>query len=631
MMHNQIGTWLMLCASVLMFNTGIAHADQNSTGKPNILWLTSEDHGPHMGCYGDPLARTPNVDALAAKGMLFTHAWSCAPVCAPARTTIITGIYPPSMGAEHMRSEVPLPTGTTMFPVLLREAGYYCSNNAKEDYNVTKPGKVWDNSSKKGDWRNRKPGQPFFAVFNAEASHESKIRNRPHKQVLDPAKVQLPAYHPDTPEVRQDWAQYYDQVSVADAVAGSHLKRLSEDGLTDDTIVFFFADHGSGMPRSKRWPGNSGLQMPMVVYFPEKWRHLAPREYQPGSKSDRLVSFVDLAPTVLSLAEIEPPKWMQGHAFAGKYQTEPQPFIYGFRGRMDERIDFARSVTDGRYVYLRNYLPHLSTAQHVGYQFETPTTRVWKQLFDAGKLNAAQSQFWTAPRAPEELYDLQHDPDEVQNLASSQEHQPMLKKLRKAQQDLARTIRDTGYLTEAEVHTRSGDKPPRDVLGDDNIYPFEFIFAAANLASSGRTEDVPELRKLLQNGESGVRFWGVMGIVMRGPQSVAEQREELVKLLSDQSASVRIAAAEALGTYGMAEDLPRALETLKECADPTHTGAYAATLAMNVIDRLGEKAAPLFEFIKTMPTKDPRAVGRANEYVGRMRAKVMATAASIKE
>jgi uncharacterized sulfatase len=598
---------------------GAIAADQ-----PNILWITSEDHGPHMGCYGDKFATTPNVDALAAKGMLFKRAWSCAPVCAPARTTIISGMYPPSLGAEHMRSEVPMPRGTKMYPQFLREAGYYCSNNSKEDYNLTKPGEVWDNSSGNGHWRNRKPGQPFFAIFNSTKSHESQLRTRPHTAIHDPAKVRVPAYHPDTPEVRQDWAQYYDKVSEVDADAGKRLAEIAEAGLADDTIVFYYADHGSGMPRNKRWPCNSGLQMPLVVYFPAKWRHLAPKEYQPGGASDRIVSFVDLAPTLLSLAGVKPPEWMQGHAFAGKFQTQPQEFIHGFRGRMDERIDFVRSVTDGRFVYLRNYLPHLSQAQKVNYQFQTPTTRVWHQLFTEGKLNDAQSIFWKTPKAPEELYDLQTDPDEVRNLAASPEHQAVLRKMRAAQQAHAARIRDTGFLPEAEVHARSGDLAPRDALSTDKAYPFKRIAAAAETASLLKPDALPELKKFLKDGDSGVRYWGAMGILMRGTGAVNDTKAELTKALGDSSPSVRIAAAEALGKFGGNGDLQSALAALKDCADPTKTSAYAATAAMNVIDALGPKAAGLADFIKTMPLKDPKAVGRANEYVGRLRETILA-------
>ena len=228
----------------------------------------------------------------------------------------------------------------------------------------------------------------------------ARFARGPHAQITDPAAIRVPAYHPDTPEVRQDWAQYYDKVSEVDADAGSSVKEIEQAGLASDTIVFYYADHGSGMPRSKRWTGNSGLQVPLVVYFPERWRHLAPREYQPGGQSDRLVSFVDFAPTLLSLVGVEPPAWMQGHAFAGPFQTAPPALLFGERGRMDERYDLVRSVTDGRYVYLRNFYPHVSQAQHVDYQFMTPTTRVWRDWFDRGLTNDAQSIFWRVPQCP---------------------------------------------------------------------------------------------------------------------------------------------------------------------------------------------------------------------------------------
>ncbi|HRK13105.1 MAG TPA: sulfatase, partial [Prosthecobacter sp.] len=489
----------------------------NAAGKPGILWLTSEDHSPHMGCYGDKIARTPNVDALAAKGMLFQKAWSVAPVCAPARTAIISGIYPSSSGGLHMRSMVSLPEDVRMYPAILREAGYYCTNNSKTDYNLRETGKVWDESSNKAHWKNRAEGQPFFAIFNSTKSHESQIRTRPHTQITKPDDVRVPAYHPDTPEVRQDWAQYYDKVSEADADAGRHLKELEEAGLAEDTIVFYYADHGSGMPRGKRWPSNTGLHVPFVVYFPEKWKHLAPKEYMPGGKSDRLISFVDLAPTLLSLAGIEPPKWMQGRAFAGPYQSEPQPFIFGERGRMDERMDLVRSVTDGRYVYLRNYHPHVSQAQRVAYQFETPTTRVWHDLYTQGRTNEAQSRFWKTPKDTEELYDLKSDPDEVLNLAQSPEHRAILEKLRAAQREHLARVRDICFLPEREIHTRSEGGTPYETARDERKYPFEKILAAAELAAGMDSTASGELARLMrEDGDSAVRHWGALGLLMRG-------------------------------------------------------------------------------------------------------------------
>ncbi len=248
-----------------------------------------------------------------------------------------------------------MPEFMKMYPQFLRERGYYCTNNSKEDYNLTKPGQVWDESSGKAHWKNRQPGQPFFAIFNITVSHESQIRTRPHTLVHDPAQAPLPAYHPDTPEVRHDWAQYYDKVTEMDAQAGQRLKELEEAGLADETIIFFYGDHGSGMPRSKRWPYDSGLHVPLIVHVPDKFRELAPKDYQPGGATDRLVAFVDLAPTLLSLAGVKPPEWMQGHAFLGRFEAPPQKYLFGFRGRMDERYDMVRSVRN-RALRLRPQL-----------------------------------------------------------------------------------------------------------------------------------------------------------------------------------------------------------------------------------------------------------------------------------
>ena len=468
---------LLLAAALLLVVVRAAE-------QPNILWLTSEDHGQQMGCYGDTVARTPNVDALAAKGMLFRHAWSNHPVCAPARTAIISGLYSQSSGGLNMRSMVPVPPGFKLYPQHLREAGYYVTNNSKTDYNVRAPANLWNESSGTAHWRNRPAGHPFFAIFNSTKSHESQIRTRPHQAIIDPAKVRVPAYHPDTPEVRQDWAQYYDKVSEADADAGARLRELAAAGLAEDTIVFYYADHGSGMPRSKRWPSDSGLRVPMVVYFPPKWRHLAPKEYAPGAQSDRLVSFVDLAPTVLSLAGIAPPAAMQGRAFAGPHQVDGPAYLHGFRGRMDERYDLVRSVTDGRYVYLRNHWPHVSQGQRVRTQFQMPTTQVWRRLFDEGRANDAQSIFWREPKAPEELYDLHSDPDEVRNLAAAPEHRVALERLRGEARAHAARIRDLGFLPEAEIHARAGRAAPRDALATDAAYPFARVVAAAEVLSA---------------------------------------------------------------------------------------------------------------------------------------------------
>jgi uncharacterized sulfatase len=583
--------------------------------RPNIVWITCEDTGPQLGCYGDAYANTPNLDKLAKNSLRYRTAWSNAPVCAPARTTIISGLYPTSTGAEHMRSMTSLPASMRMYPCYLRDAGYYATNNDKEDYNLNYTGgsqaAVWDDSSRKAHWRNRSSGQPFFSIFNFTTTHESQIRRRPHNLVHDPAKVRIPAYHPDTPEVRHDWAQYYDNITTMDEQAGAVLKQLEDGGLLSDTIVFFYGDHGSGMPRSKRWPYNSGLQVPLLVHIPEKYRSLAPKDYRPGGVTGRLVSFVDLAPTVLSLAGIQPAAHFQGGAFLGTHQAAPHQFLHGFRGRMDERYDCVRSVRDERYVYIRNYMPHEIYGQHIAYMFETPTTRVWRELFDAGKLNAAQSRFWQEKPA-EELYDLERDPDEVNNLASSPAHSGQMERLREAQRAHLLQVRDVGLLPEDEIHARGQGSSPFEMARDSAKYPLERIHSTAEVASQRRPDQLPRLVASLKDSDSGVRYWAALGLLM------LERHTELAGSLNDPAPAVRIVAAEAQGRFGAPESLPKALDTLLALSDAAVNSAYVSMQALNAIQSIGKKAAGAKPKLAELQVRDPKAPARVNEYAPRM-------------
>ncbi len=588
-------------------------AGVSAAERPNILWLTAEDHGPHLGCYGDPLARTPHMDALAARGLRYARAWSNVPVCAPARTAIITGLYPSSSGALHMRSMVPLPPEIRLYPELLREAGYHCTNNVKEDYNVIKARKVWDDSSATAHWRDRPAGRPFFAVFNSMASHESRIRARPHEAVTDPAAVRVPAHHPDLPEVRQDWAQYYDKVSAADAELGARLREVVEAGLADDTIVFFYADHGSGMPRHKRWAGNSGLHVPFIVHFPEKWRHLAPADYAPGGVSERLVSFVDLAPTLLSLLGLAPPEWMQGRAFAGPHQAPPPEFLFGERGRMDERADAVRTVTDGRFVYLRNFHLHTPHGQHVTYQQETPATRAWHALHAAGGTNDATSRFWRAPRDPEELYDLHEDPDEVNNLAGSPAHRAVRERLAAALRAHQLAIRDVCLLPEHELHTRAPGTPPYNLARDGGRFPLERLLDSAGLAAGFDAAAIPRLRELLGDPDGAVRHWAARGLLHRGAPAVVAADGELGAALDDPSPAVRITAAEALARHGPAPRRAAALEVLRVLASPSANGLLTALPALQAIDDLGPLAAPLAGYVRGLEPVGPSPHANYNQ------------------
>ena len=588
---------------------------------PNILWISSEDNGPHLGVYGDSYADTPNLDALGARGMIYRNAWSTAPVCAPARTTIISGMYPPSTGSQHMRSSTRLPRPMKMFPQYLREAGYYTSNNSKEDYNLIKPGKVWDESSPQAHWRKRAPGQPFFSVFNLTVTHESQIRKRPHAAVHDPATVRVPAYHPDTPETRQDWAQYHDKMTEMDGLAGKVLEQLKADGLEEDTIVFYWADHGPGLPRSKRWTYNSGLNVPLILYIPEKFRHLRPAEYATGGESGRLAGFVDFAATVLSLAGIQPPDHFQGHAFAGRYEAPPQPYLYGFRGRMDERYDMVRSVRDQRYVYIRNFMPHRIYGQFVEYMFRTPTTAVWHKLYTEGKLSPPRTHFWETKPA-EELYDLDEDPDETRNLANSPEHASVLERLRAARREWSLSIRDLGFLPENAIHSRSGHDAPHTMGADPARYPVERIMAMAELASSMQEDVEPELRSGFADPDSAVRYWAALGALMRGEAGVGALAAPLREALSDDDPAVRVAAGEALGRYGNDPDTERALAVLVELADAEKHGLHVAMMALNALDYMEDRAEPALKRILALPQELPVMDRRFRIYLPNLIAKI---------
>jgi len=440
-----------LCArsvfTALLLSIGLATQLASATERPNILWITCEDISPNLGCYGDPDAKTPHLDKLASEGVRYTHAFSVAGVCAPSRSCLITGMYPSSLGSQHMRCSARLPQSIRCFTEYLRDAGYYCSNNVKEDYNFRTPKTAWDASSRQAHWRNRREGQPFFSVINFTTTHESQIR-LPEKQFAertaslsaderhDPARVRVPPWHPDVPEVRRDWARYHDLITAMDRQAGELLNQLEDDGLADSTIVCFFSDHGVGLPRGKRWLYDAGTRVPLIVRFPKAFDRFAPGA--PGTICDRLVSFVDFAPTVLSLAGVEAPAHFQGDAFLGPRAGSSRQYVFGIRDRMDERYDLIRSVRDRRYKYIRNYRPELPYAQFIEYMEQMPTMKAWRRLAAEGKLQGPAALFMQPRKPVEEEYDTLSDPDEVRYLAASDEHREVLERLRAAHFDWVR-------------------------------------------------------------------------------------------------------------------------------------------------------------------------------------------------
>jgi len=594
-------------AALAAVDWGGARAAETSS-RPNILWIVSEDNNPFLGCYGYPLARTPTLDGLAKEGVLYENCFSQAPVCAPSRFTLITGMYAASCGpAHHMRARGKIPKDLRGFPAYLRDAGYYCTNNAKTDYNAPINIKdAWDECSNKAHWRDRPAGKPFFAVFNHEVTHESQLfpqnqaRYKPLPEPTDPAKIVLPAYHPDTPELRRDWANYFDQMARLDAQVAKLLKQLQDDGLAEDTIVFYYGDNGGVLPRSKRFCYDSGLHVPLLIRFPRKFQRLAPAAA--GSRVDAPVSFVDFAPTVLSLAGVAIPKPMQGHAFLGPQNAGPQEFAFSFRNRMDERYDMVRTVRGKRYRYIHNYMPHLVYGQHVQYMFGQTSVKVWDRMYREGKLSGPPKLFWEE-KPEEELYDLQTDPSEVKNLVASPEHREILERMRGALREHLLAIGDNGFIPEGSA--LEGYQATRDPAA----YPLEKILQAADTATKRDPANLPKLIAGLEDENECIRYWAALGCVMLRAKA-APAVEALAKRLEDSSGSVRVAAAEALCYAGQAE---KGLAVLQECL-LKHASPRVRLQAANVFQNLGDKARPAVAAIEQAQSDADDYVRRAVKY-----------------
>lgn len=606
--------WFCLATVSLLAIQGTTVLSQDAH-RPNILWISSEDNGPQLGCYGDSYATTPNLDRLASRSLRFTQCWSNAPVCAPARTTIITGMWPTSLGAQHMRSEVRLPENVQLFPQLLRAAGYYCTNNSKEDYNVIKAGKVWDESSNKAHWRNRQQQQPFFAVFNFTTTHESQIRMRPHQAKHDASQVFVPPYHPDLPDVRRDWAQYYDKLEEMDQQVGKVLKQLEEDGLAEDTIVVYFGDHGSGMPRGKRWLYQSGLHVPLLIHIPPKYKALAQEFNSDGSTIDELVGFIDLAPTMLSLAGIPVPQTMQGRAILGSQRTTEPEYMVAFRDRMDERYDCSRAIRDHQYLYIRNWIPYRPQGQYLEYMFQTPTTLAWKKAFDEGQLNEAQSFFWK-PKPTEELYDLNTDPYQTVNLSSQSEHQAILDTMRNRLREWTLQTRDLGLLHESVFHRLSSGKSPRELGLNHQAYPLEEIFEAADLAVR-RAKTLSDLEPLLSHPDARFRYWGLQGTLTFASRNVPLNLSMIAPLLKDNDAVNAALAGELFGRYGTAEQRELAIGQLLELASDPEVDYFARLQALLALDFVESNSNELRGKLETISTAVGKLPSRYASYLER--------------
>lgn len=581
--YNSLNFLISVCFLLLLLFFGCQN--RVPVELPNILWLTSEDNCPFLGCYGDEFATTPNLDKLASEGFLYTHAYANAPVCAPARNTIITGIYATSGGNEHMRSNYSKSEIIKTYPEFLREGGYYCTNNVKTDYNTQSidPQLIWDECSRDAHYKNRNPGQPFFAVFNTTISHESSIHDSIPDEKLrhNPEEVPIPPYHPATQAIKHDWAQYYDKVEDMDAWVGEKLRELEESGLAESTIVFYYGDNGGVLPRSKRYVYETGTRVPLIIRIPEKFKHLFPAK-KSGSKIDRLVSFVDLAPTLLSIAGINISDYYQGNAFLGSQKTEDPEYAFMFRGRMDERYDMSRAVRDSKYRYIRNYMPHRIYAQHLEYLWRAPSTRSWEQAYLSGNCNETQSVFWNSKPA-EELYDTENDPWEVNNLATDPDYADIVNRMRTANREWMTRVKDAGFIPEADRVRRTGEMPVYDYIRTSG-FDLETVIKAAETASFGNAENLTLFQSYLKNEESSIRYWGATGLLILGDKAEPAKKELLISL-NDSSPDVVSVAAEALYNLGETEAAKAALLEVLE-----NPNEFARCQALNVIDCIEENS-----------------------------------------
>ena len=449
---------------VISVSTAFIFTKTETKSQPNILWITCEDMSPHLGSFGEKVAKTPNLDQLAKEGVRYTNVFSTAGVCAPSRNAIITGMYQTSTGGMHMRTSPLVATFTSIpaysalvpesvrcFPEFLRKQGYYCTNNNKQDYQFAPPQTVWDESGtppdpKKGDWRGRKnKNQPFFSVINLTITHESQVFSRGKEPLLvRPEDVEVSSYYPDNEIIRTDIARFLTNVQLMDKQVGEIIQKLKDDGLYDNTIIFFYSDHGDGLPFVKRELYDRGLKVPMIIRFPNAKKA--------GTVDNQLISFVDLAPTILSLANIPVPEYIQGQAFLGNQKAKiTRKYIYAARDRMDTEYDRVRAVSDGRYKYLKNYMPEKPYYQDIEYRLGQKSMKEILRLRNEGKLNEQQMYWFRKSKPTEELFDTKTDPNEYLNLVNNPKYQAKLVELRAKHQEWLNKYGDLGAIPEKEL------------------------------------------------------------------------------------------------------------------------------------------------------------------------------------
>lgn len=596
---------LVALSAMLLSSIGAVAADQ-----PNILWLTCEDNNVNwIGCYGNPYANTPNIDRLATQGNQYMHCYANAPVCAPSRSTWITGVHAVSMGTHPMRSRYMIPHDTIRYyPDLLKDAGYFVGNAKKTDYNIggRDDGDAWD--TKTVDWKQLKQNQPFFMVINSTKSHESKAFGDVDQTTHSPDNVRLAKYHPDIPVIRQNYAHYHDQITKMDTDIGDALAMLEESGMAENTIVVHNSDHGGVLARSKRFLFNSGTHCPLIVRIPEKFKHL--RNAEPGEKVEKLVSFIDMTKTWLKVCGAETPDYLQGKVFLGP-DAESRDYHVSFRARMDERCDNVRAIRDRKFLYIRNYMPYAPWGQHLNYLWTMKATQAWEKHHLAGKTDAVTGRFFgTKPMI--ELYDTSVDPDNVNNLADDPAYAGEIKRLSDELDRWQLKHFDAALLPESEVVKRAEDagKTIYETVRDNALYNVRQLQSASALALQQDPANAKRLQANLTHPDAGVRYWGVVGLfLLQGEDRVALDIDAIKTCLDDDSHHVRVMAGWILYRTGQKQ---LAQDTWN---DLLRNDSYASLKIFNVVDWIGDGAEPYIAAMKECEFSHQGYVARMQQYL----------------
>ncbi|MBT3200757.1 MAG: sulfatase [Phycisphaerales bacterium] len=577
-----------------------ASAAPGKTERPNILWITSEDNGiSWVSCYGGVNAKTPAIDQLAKEGFRYTQCFDNAAVCAPTRSTWITGMYAISNGTQPMRSRNHIPHDKIKYyPDLLKAAGYHITNGGKTDYNIggRSDGDCWGSAGKKGKkgkrggygWRSRKKGQPFFTIINIGDSHESRAHGKGGGAGKDPAKMKLFSYHPDLPVIRENYAKYAAAVERMDAKVKSSIEALKADGLYDDTIIVYNSDHGGVMARSKRFVYSSGIHCPLVIRIPEKWKKFYPAE-KPGMTVDRIVSFVDMPKTWVSLAGGELPDTLQGTIFLGK-GIEPAPkYHLGFRERADERYDCVRMIRDKQYSYHKNYMPYAPAGQYLAYLWKAPATPAWEKHHRDGKTNEVTGRFFR-PRVSEEFYDTVDDFDNVKNLIDDPKHKAKIAELKTALRAKQLELFDSGLIPETMRvrRAKANNITIYEMIRNEKLYPLETYLDAADMALDRDKKNMATFVKGLGSKDECIRHWSIVGLHLLD-KDAAGAEAAITKAMGDPADEVKIMAAWTMVKIGKQKE---GLACLRKML---FGGAKGNDLLHNALDWMGDIALPMIK------------------------------------